>query len=92
LDTAVTVGDDGLGLITYYDFSNGDLKVAHCSNAACSTATTATLDGAGNVGRSSSVTIGPDGLGLISYWDLTNGDLKTIHCGNTLCTPFVRRR
>jgi hypothetical protein len=30
------VGADGLGLISYYDSGNGDLKVAHCSNRACS--------------------------------------------------------
>ena len=49
--TSITIGADGLGLISYYDATNGDLKVAHCSNAACSTATTATLDSTGDVGR-----------------------------------------
>jgi hypothetical protein len=33
--TSVTVGADGLGLISYYDVTNGDLKVAHCANALC---------------------------------------------------------
>ena len=31
--TSVTVGADGLGLISYYDNTNVDLKVAHCSDA-----------------------------------------------------------
>jgi hypothetical protein len=62
----VTIGADGLGLISYYDNTNDDLKVAHCSDVACSSATTATLDSIGNVGWYTSVTIGADGLGLIS--------------------------
>ena len=33
--TSVTIGADGLGLISYFDNTNGDLKVAHCSNAFC---------------------------------------------------------
>jgi hypothetical protein len=31
----VTIGADGLGLISYLDSSNSDLKVAHCSNVTC---------------------------------------------------------
>jgi len=31
----VTIGADGLGLISYYDVGNGNLKVAHCANAFC---------------------------------------------------------
>ena len=34
-DTSVTVGGDGLGLISYWDATNRDLKVAHCSNRFC---------------------------------------------------------
>jgi hypothetical protein len=34
--TSVTIGADGLGLVSYYDFTNGDLKVAHCENTFCS--------------------------------------------------------
>jgi hypothetical protein len=87
--TSITIGADGLGLISYHaseDLTNGDLKVAHCSNTNCTTATINTLDETGKVGRYSSVTIGADGLGLISYYDLTNDDLKVAHCSNTNCT------
>ncbi|PZC45030.1 MAG: hypothetical protein C1O27_002540, partial [Chloroflexi bacterium] len=45
--TSVTTGADGLGLISYYDHTNQDLKVAHCSNAACTEATITTLDSEG---------------------------------------------
>ncbi len=83
--TSITIGADGLGLISYYDVTNGDLKVLHCSNAACSSGTVTTVDSAGDVGRYTSVTLGADGLGLISYSDITNADLKVLHCGNAAC-------
>ena len=82
----MTIGADGLGLISYYDLTNGDLKVAHCTNVACTSATTQTLDEAGTVGHHTSVTVGADGLGLISYLDVSNFDLKVAHCANVACT------
>jgi hypothetical protein len=90
--TSVTIGADGLGLISYYDATNGDLKVAHCNDVACTSATITTLDSEGDVGEHTSVTIGADGLGLISYFDDTNGDLKVAHCSNSFCVPYFRRR
>jgi hypothetical protein len=90
--TSLAIGSDGLGLISYYDGVSGDLKVAHCSDIACSSATFATVDSTGNVGWRAALTIGADGLGLISYLDYTNGDLKVAHCSNLLCQPYVRRR
>jgi hypothetical protein len=85
-DTSATVGADGFGLISYYDITNGDLKVAHCLNAACSVAVATPIDSTGNVGRSSSIAIGADGFGLISYRDVTNKNLKVAHCQNVACS------
>jgi len=84
--TSVTIGVDGLGLISYQDDTNFDLKVAHCSNVNCTSATITPLDTAGIVGLFTSVTIGADGLGLISYRAVTNGDLKVAHCSDVNCT------
>lgn len=64
--TSVAMGADGLGLISYHDVTNRNLKVAHCSDRACTAATLTTLDSAGDVGQATSVTIGADRLGLIS--------------------------
>ena len=33
--TGITIGSDGLPLISYYDVTNGDLKAAHCPNMFC---------------------------------------------------------
>jgi Collagen triple helix repeat (20 copies) len=87
--TSTTVGADGLGLMSYYDRTTGDLKVAHCNNTACASATKSTLDSAGQTGAGSlgtSLTLGADGLGLISYYDATNAALKVAHCVNIACT------
>jgi hypothetical protein len=86
---SLTIGTDGLGLISYYDQAAGDLRVAHCSSITCTSATVSVLDPGGigtDVGRMSSITIGADGRGLISYFDATNVDLKIAHCSNVLCT------
>jgi hypothetical protein len=84
--SSITIGADGLGLISYLDSTNGFLKTAHCNDIACTSATTATLDSSGDVGYYPSITIGSDGLGLISYSDNTNYDLKTAHCNDIACT------
>jgi hypothetical protein len=46
--TSVAIGLDGLGLVSYRDTGNRTLKVAHCSNAACTAATVATIDASGS--------------------------------------------
>jgi hypothetical protein len=87
-DPSITTGIDGLGLISYYDETNGDLKVVHCNDVVCSTATTSTVDSTGDVGASSSITVGSDGLGIISYYDYDaiDGDLKVAHCNDVVCS------
>jgi hypothetical protein len=88
--SSVTIGADGLALISYQDndgnTSKEALKVAHCGNLACTTATKTVLDGVGNTGFFTSATVGADGLGLISYASLTTGDLKVAHCHDLACT------
>ena len=87
-DTSVTVGADGLGLVSYYDNGNGDLKAAHCSDVLCTSATAWTLDSVGLVGQYTSSSIGIDGLGVISYYDSSgsNLDLKVAHCIDVACS------
>ena len=86
LYTSVAIGADGLGLISYYDATNRDLKVAHCSNQTCTSATISSLDRTGDVGQHTSIALGSDDLGLMSYYDATNGDLKVAHCIDSACT------
>jgi preprotein translocase subunit Sec61beta len=84
--TSIAIGADGLGLISSWDGTNSDLKVAHCVDTACTSAITNTLDSGGSVGKHTSIAIGADGLGLISYYDDSSDDLKVAHCVDTACS------
>ncbi len=85
--TSIAIGSDGLPVISYYDQTNGDLRVAHCSNVTCNTGNLIfALDSTGNVGLYTSIAIGSDGLPIISYYDQTNGRLKVARCGNETCS------
>jgi hypothetical protein len=85
LYTAIAIGADGLGLVSYSDTTNGDLKVAHCDGTACTSVTVRTVDSAGNVGTHTSSTLGTDGRALIAYHDEVNRDLKVAHCDDAEC-------
>ena len=77
LFNSVTIGANGLGLITYQDASNQDLLIAHCANIACTVA---------------AKIIGVDGFPLLSYYDIIHRSLKVMHCENPFCTRFFHRR
>lgn len=86
-DASIAIGSDGLAVIGHYDSGAQALRVTHCSNVACTAATSVTVDdGANAVGRFTSIAIGTDGLPLISYLDDTAGTLRVTHCGNVACT------
>ena len=91
-DTSITIGADGLPLISYLDETNGALKVLQCGNAACTSGNTASVvDTAGVVGYSSSITIGADGLPVVSYYNVTTNDLFVMHA-SARGVPYWRSR
>lgn len=86
--TSIAIGVDGLPVISYRDFSAGALKVAQCSNSACTgTATTTTVDDPDHiVGADSDIAIGADGNPVISYWDQTAAALRVAKCVDAACS------
>lgn len=95
-ESSITVGADGLPIISYAIDTNSytdgildyDLRVAHCNDLTCSSATFSAIDAVGNTGHFSSITIGSDGLPVVSYIDFTNYYLKVAHCSDPTCAAF----
>jgi len=83
--TSIAIGADNLPIISYYDVTNGHLKVAHCGDAACTTAGSLSVDTAASVGQFTGIAIGSDGLPLVGYFDATNARLKVLKCNNRFC-------
>ena len=72
--TSLAFGPNGQPAISYYDTTNGNLKLARYYGT---TWITSTVDNsAGDVGSYTSLAFGPDGQPAISYYDTTNGNLK----------------
>ena len=86
--TSIAIGADGLPVISYQDQTALALKVAKCSNSACTgIATITTVDDPANaVGFFTSIAIGLDGRPVISYYDNTAFSLKVAKCANAACT------
>jgi len=86
-EPSIVIGSDGLANILY-KFSGGPLdklKMAHCDDVTCSSATSIDA-GAALVGSNGipSIAIGTDGLAIVSYG--TGQELRIAHCNDVNCS------
>ncbi|MGB5342301.1 MAG: hypothetical protein WBP67_09440 [Thermoanaerobaculia bacterium] len=90
----VAIGADDLPVISYYNHSHGDLRVAHCNDPACAGGdeSITTLDTDGLVGSFAALGIGDDGLPVVAYYDLIGGFVKLIRCQDQACAEFETPR
>jgi hypothetical protein len=71
--TSLVLDNEGYPHISYYDYTNGDLKYAFLDG---NNWIAEVVDSNDNVGRYTSITLDSDNHPHISYYDYTNGDLK----------------
>ena len=71
--TSIAVNPLGKAYITYFDYTNKDLKYATNVSGSWKTKT---VDSAGWVGEYTSIAVDSFGKVHISYFDRTNGDLR----------------
>ncbi|MFN8535067.1 MAG: hypothetical protein U0556_16130 [Dehalococcoidia bacterium] len=90
-DTSITIGADGLPVMSYRTGSpTGGLRFAKCASVDClalAGGSPVTIDGGVNA-QYTAIAVGADGFPVISYYDASAGvqDLKVAKCGNADCT------
>jgi hypothetical protein len=90
--TSLALNSNGFPVISYYDETENDLKVAVCNNATCSTPTITPVDTPGEVGKYTTLALTSSDYPIISYYDETNNDLKIAVCNDIACTnPTLTR-
>ncbi len=84
---SMAIGDDGFPIMGYYNFTESEFKIAHCSNTACSASTVQTVDQSGSVsyGFSSDVAIAENGFPVFAVNDDNNGAIVAMLCSDYSC-------
>ena len=90
---ALAIGIDGLPILTYFDYTDQELDVAHCDSTDCSTSTItnySTPDTSGTTaGNNADITLGADGLAIISRFDDDANRVEVWHCDDITCSSVT---
>lgn len=88
IEPSVTLGFDGLPVLSYVDQNDTDLALTHCSNVFCTSSVT-TEDSTLSEAIDPIVAIGGDGLPVAVFSDLDNRSVHVEHCATLDCTTMT---
>ncbi|MCW5875431.1 MAG: class F sortase [Anaerolineales bacterium] len=85
--TALAIDANGNAIIAYYDWTNGELKMAFCNDQVCSSPTIQTMaTGLGGLGSFTSIALDASGNPVVSYYTTANfGTLRLLTCFDPTC-------
>jgi LPXTG-site transpeptidase (sortase) family protein len=87
LFTSLQLATGNIPVIAYHDVTNGDVYLARCADALCTTASINLVDGANNVGYDQiSLQLDGSGFPIMSYYDSSLTALKVAHCSDADCS------
>ncbi|MBC7709103.1 MAG: hypothetical protein H7203_03510 [Rhizobacter sp.] len=95
--SSISIGSDGLPIISYYNSAYTFLSTVKClsANCTCTTANGCYSYGgppnfsASNIGQYSSIAMGTDGLPIIAYYNATNLALNIARCSTADCSGSI---
>ena len=81
---SIAIGADGLALISYFNWTDQRIQVAHCEDTACDSSYLSVPKWE-NGGYRTSVAVGANGLGLIGLFDAFYHEMQIVHCLDIRC-------
>jgi hypothetical protein len=76
MSSSIALTSSDLPVISYIEGPNGDIKLAVCSDATCTSPNILTFESSLDVEVSSSIAVTSSNLPVVGYFDLTNRNLK----------------